>query len=346
VYDGTNKIITITQVLNIGDTIRIENDLRSDYYVENNNIIIDADFALTSINETDNDIIEITWFSEYPTMRIISDEFTGGQVNYFLQKTPLSASYVWVYKNGVRLTKDIDYSISLPRGAIYLTSSSTVDDLIKVLIFGTDTYKLPSAYEIHKDMLNIYRFTRFSTTSVELAAALNYYDQTITVTDATELTEPIASRNIPGAVEIAGERIEYMRKVGNVLSQLRRGSYGTAIKETHSAGSSVVDVSPTESLPYTETQDREDFVSDGSSLLIGPLSYIPVKGTRATWTYNTIPTTNGPCDQVEIFVGGRRLRKDPISVYTEELGASSPEGKLFTSIYNEKMVLILFYVIL
>jgi hypothetical protein len=325
VYDGTNKIITITPaILSNGNTIRIENNLRSEYYVENNNIVIAAGVELTSTNETDNDIIDVTWFSEYPTMRIISDEFTGGKVNYFLQRTPLSINYVWVYKNGIRLTKDIDYFITLPRGSIYLTDNSTTNDLIKVVMFGTDIYKLPSAYEIHKDMLNIYRFTRYSINSVTLAVALNYYDQTITVTDATELTAPIASRNIPGVVEINGERIEYTRKAGNVLSQLRRGSHGTSIGNLYAIGTPVVDQGSREVIPYNESQIREDFISDGNTILIGPLNYVPAKSSRNNWVRTTIPTTYGPCDEIEVFVGGRRLRKDPLAVYNEINGASSP----------------------
>ena len=44
----------------------------------------------------------------------------------------------------------------------------------------------------------------------------------------------------------------------------------------------------------------------------------------STIAYNSIPEINGPCDQVEVFAGGVRLRKDSIMVYEESLGASSP----------------------
>ena len=47
----------------------------------------------------------------------------------------------------------------------------------------------------------------------------------------------------------------------------------------------------------------------------------PVKGTRASWTRTTITSEFGPCDSVEVFVGGRRLRKDPLQVYDETLGS-------------------------
>jgi hypothetical protein len=138
------------------------------------------------------------------------------------------------------------------------------------------------------------------------------------------LAEPISQRNIPGIIYISGERIEYMVKIGNRLSQLRRGSQGTAIGEIYPAGTAVVDLSYQEIIPYSETQERLDFVSDGSTLLIGPVDFIPLKGTRSSWARTTIPSSYGPCDQIEIFASGRRLRKDPLAVWVEDNGAYSP----------------------
>jgi hypothetical protein len=36
----------------------------------------------------------------------------------------------------------------------------------------------------------------------------------------------------------------------------------------------------------------------------------------------------GACDLVEIFVGGRRLRKDPLAVYRESIGSTSPDADI------------------
>jgi hypothetical protein len=86
----------------------------------------------------------------------------------------------------------------------------------------------------------------------------------------------------------------------------------------------VINVSATESIPYNDQQDRYDFVSDGSTLLIGPLDFIPTKSSRTNWFRSTISENYGPCDQLEIFAGGQRLRKDPLDVYNENLGSYSP----------------------
>ena len=319
VYDGTSKVLTIeSSILSEGDIIKIENNYRTEYEIVGNNINV-----LSAVSLQSDDEITVTWFSEYPSMKLVSDEFVGGKVKYQLAHAPLNNSYVWVYKNGERLTADKDYRVVLPSGVVYLTDNTTSEDSIKIVLFGEDIYTLPSAFEIHKDMLNVYHFKRFAQGEVSLTQDLNYYDQQIHVSDASSLFTPVPTRNIPGTVYINGEKIEYMAKVGNVLSQLRRGSFGTAIGVSYSSGSYVVDVSARETLPYTESQEREDFYSDGSSLLVGPLSFIPVKATEE-WTTTSIPDGFGRCDQVEVFAAGRRLRKSPVDVYSEDLGATSP----------------------
>jgi hypothetical protein len=322
-YDGAGRLLTIdTDRLSVGDVIKIENNLRSKYSISESNIVISSDVSLNI-----NDEIDVLWFSEYPSMQILSDEITGGKVVYEIPFKPLGVSYVWAYLNGERLTQDIDYSVELPRGVMYINRETTPDDRISITVFGTDIFKLPSAYEITKDMLNVYRFNRYAEVNeLKLTADLNYYDNQISVSDGSLLFTPIRGRNIPGVITINGERIEYMIKEGNLLQQLRRGVQGTAIKDVHETGSFVVDVSRDEVIPYTETQQRTDFVSDGSSLLIGPLDYVPTQATSSNWTSTTIPAEYGRCDVIEVFAGGSRLRKTPLTVFDETLGATSPTG--------------------
>ena len=394
VFTGpTNTLTVFPTVLEIGDEIKVENSLRAEYYVENNNLVL-AD----SVYIEDFDDITVTWFSEYPTMDFISDQFSGGQPVFRLQRQPLSVDYIWVYKNGQRLTKDLDFEVSLPRSVIYMKDPGTPADEFKVLQFGKDIKRPPIGFEIYKDMLNSSSYNRFSRIkSVALARDLMYYDTEIAVTDASQLFDPVRGRNVPGVIHIDAERIEYFRKAGNVLSQLRRGSFGTAIREMHSAGTEIIDVSQPEVLPYNESQSREDLVSPGpltlifdgtsktfelenilyagngdknlivlkingievdrsdytvslgdnkayitvgddieikeddvitSEVLIYELGYVPRISNRI-WSYReTIPEIYGPCDEIEVFVAGRRLKKDPISTYSEDLGITSPAADI------------------
>ncbi len=321
-YNGNQNLINIPAAnLAIGDIIRVETNTRTQYSIENHNLVFD----LNNITLVEGDVIVITWFSEYSTMDIISDQYSGGKVQYQLARNPLDANYVWVYKNGLRLTKDRDYSVSLPRAVVYLVDDTTEDDEIRIVQFGNIVYEPPKAFEIYKDMLNNYHYKRYSKdNTIKLAVDLNYYDTTLTVTDASKLTQPIPERNIPGVVIINNERIEYFTKVGNVLGQLRRGSLGTGIKTVHEAGSYVIDIGYKDTLPYLENQERTDFVSDGSTILIGPLDFTPKKSNRNNWERITIPAEFGPCDEIEVFVGGKRLVKNSLTVFDESLGSSSP----------------------
>ena len=344
-----------------------------------------------------NDEFTVTWFSEYPSMNLVVDEFAGGKVQYKLARNPLSVDYVWVYKNGLRLSQDIDYTVSLPRGVLYLVSGSIPSDQIKIVLFGDRPYQPPKAFEIFKDMLNNVHYKRFSKNAdVKLSKDLLYYDSTIEITNGSLLADPIPSRKIPGVISINNERIEYFEKIGNVLSKLRRGSLGTAIAEIHNVNSFVVDVGATETLPYTETQERVDYttsavltlIPDGTSrtfeniddlylglgnsadisvkingtlisstqyivnidqgtlrfldtisleetdrveitpLLVGPLDFVPTRGIRNSWYRNTIPLEYGPCDQIEVFQAGTRLRKNPMDVYQEDAGLTSPSADI------------------
>ena len=330
-YDGNNNLITIdTEVLALRDEIKVVVDVRSQYRFENNNIV----FAGTSFVENDStttlqqgDQITVTWFSEYPSMNIVTDQFSGGKVQYQLSFEPVSASYIWVYRNGIRLTQDIDYDVSIPRNVVYMKSLGINTDQIKIVQYGNYLRRQPIGYEVFKDMLNIHHYKRFSLNkNVVLTQDLNYYDTVINVSDTSNLFEPIKLKNIPGTIWINGERIDYFEKTATTLSQLRRGCFGTAIKEIHILGSNVVDISKPETIPYNEEQERYDFVSDGSSLLIGPLPFVPAQATRSSWYRSTIPTGFEPCDQIEVFSAGTRLRKDPTIIYDNSLNLTSPEA--------------------
>jgi len=398
VYDGVTKTVTVnTAFLELQDVIKIEILVSSEYSISaNNNLNINSSVAMTS-----GDRLEVTWFSEYATYDIVSDTYAGGKVNYPLSRAPLDDNYVWVYVNGERLLKGTDFYVSLPRNVVYITNDSVSTDVVEIVQFGNQIYKDPKAYEIYKDMLNITHYNRYSLGEIKLAADLNYYDTEILVTDASMLDNPIANRNIPGAISINNERIEYLTKTGNILGQLRRGSMGSAIGVNYPAGTRLSNAGASDIISYSDTQEKEDFISGGpvtfvydgsthfelnskveygngnkdnlivtvndktiksssytltatstggfvilstpvqyedgtnialaandvisvTSLLVGPLSFVPLLSDRAFTARSSIPTEFRMCDQIDVFVGGRRLRKDALKVYSEELGASSP----------------------
>jgi Fe-S cluster assembly iron-binding protein IscA len=320
-YNGNQNLINVPSTrLQIGDVITVITDTRAEYFIDNNNIVFSPSLALTQTDE-----ILVTWFSEYATMNLVSDEYTGGQINYKLARRPVDVNYLWVYKNGYRLTKDRDYYLDPVRSVVYFNDVTINADQIKIVQFGNIVYELPRAFEIYKDMFNNYHYKRYSkSNNILLAKDLSYFDTSMELTDTTGLSIPDQLRNIPGVIIINNERIEYFNIQGNIISQLRRGCLGTAIKESHAAGSYVINVGADDTLPYLESQEKTDLVSDGSSLIIGPLDFTPRNSNRSSWTRISIPDNYYPCDEIEVFVGGRRLRKDSVSLYDQTLGATSP----------------------
>jgi hypothetical protein len=342
VFDGTaNRLEILPSSLSLGDAIKVEQNINTDFNIVNGEIILDSSLLIA-----DGDQLIVTWFNEYPSVDLLKEVYSGGKSQYPLARIPVSLSYLWVFLNGNRLTADVDFTLSVEKNAVVLLAPSVLTDIVEIIQFGSDIYRSTVGYEIFEDMLNTRHFKRFSLNDVQLAASLNYFDQTITVTDASSLSSPDARRRIPGIISINGERIEYFVKNGNVLSQLRRGSLGTPIAELHTMGSKVADVGASETIPYTENQEKIDIISDGSTIEFGPYNFIssaptsnrpfykitvPVRnnaGEIINTLYPSIPQEYEACDEVEIFVGGRRLNKDSTKIYEETLGASSPSADI------------------
>jgi hypothetical protein len=316
-YDGiTKNLVIVRDILKIGDTIKIEHDFRTEFLIENNDLVIKSSVPLL-----ENDKIRITWFSEYPSLDIVSDEFTGGKFSFRLKRIPLDISYVWVYYNGQRLVPDVDFYISGLN--VYIRVNTVPADIIKIIQFGSEVYRNPVAFELYQDMFNVNYFKRYSITETKLIKELTYYDKELYVSNPDDLYDPSVN-NRPGVLIINTERIMYYKKEGNRIYQLRRGVFGSAIAESHEVGSPVIDSGDQESIPYFEEQQRFDFVGDGSSLVIGPLPFIPVKTNKEGWYTESIPEEYGPCYEIEVFVAGKRLRKDPDEIFDESLGSFSP----------------------
>jgi hypothetical protein len=190
---------------------------------------------------------------------------------------------------------------------------------VEFIAYGNDVRIPPMTFEIFKDMLNRHQFKRGVISGMKLVRDFSYYDTVLQVNDAATLGTAIR-----GVIVINSERIEFGSRTGNLLSNLRRGVFGTAIAEIHARGSDVIDISDSETIPYTEVQNKFDFYANGSNRLFGPLPFVPGKTVINNWYRNSIPTGYGQCNEVEVFVGGRRLIKNPVNIYNEQLGLESP----------------------
>ena len=107
---------------------------------------------------------------------------------------------------------------------------------------------------------------------------------------------------------INGERIEYFVRNGNVLSQLRRGTLGTGVKDIYLIGENVYNQGPTASMPYKDETLTTQFLADG---------------TASTYT---LDFTANNVNEFEVFVAGKRLRKNAIAIFNPTVDLDSPEG--------------------
>ena len=123
------------------------------------------------------------------------------------------------------------------------------------------------------------------------------------------MTDPSIGARLPGILFIDGERIEYYQKQGNTIKQLRRGTFGTGIPSTHSASTQVFDQSRHQNVPY-----KDEFLTENYT------------GANVSNNQLNISFTPKSVNEFEIFVGGKRLRKNSISVYDPANGQDSPEA--------------------
>lgn len=107
-------------------------------------------------------------------------------------------------------------------------------------------------YRVFTNMLDYVTYTRIADAySTTLTRAVLPTDTEIYVDDATVLMVPNPAANLPGVVFIGCERIAYysINRNTNVISQLRRGTHGTAIMPIHGIGTRVIDSGQTQHIP-------------------------------------------------------------------------------------------------
>tara|TARA_Y100001978_G_scaffold32145_1_gene27920 strand:- start:26069 stop:39172 length:13104 start_codon:yes stop_codon:yes gene_type:complete len=241
-------------------------------------------------------------------------QLTNGIIK--LRTLAIDAEYVWIVVNGTLLTPSVDYYLEEDRQTVRVVTDINANDVVELIHFSNNTIVPKFGYRQFKDMLNRTHFKRLGDdVEYTLAEDLNWYDTKIFVTNVDSLPIPNKAKQMPGVLFIGGERIEYYLKEDGALRQLRRGTLGTGVKTKHSQGSVVLDQSRDQTVPYKDETMTLNFVSDGSTKAY-TLDFVPQD-----------PTGSGTVmDLVEVFVGGRRLRKNAISSFDPTTNLDSPEA--------------------
>jgi hypothetical protein len=209
---------------------------------------------------------------------------------------------------------DVEYVLENNLKYVRISRPLLVTDIVEVIVFSSETTRSAFGYRIFKDMVNRVVYKRVDdSTSTELAQPLNGFDAKITVVDADKLATPNAIKNEPGIIYIDKERIEYLKKTGNVLSQLRRGTLGTGIKNQYPAGTRVRDQGNANTVPYNDETQTVEAISDG--YLTASEFYANSSGVTVTsFTYNFNNNTAFPLGGQVCTVIGTGFR-DNVKVY-------------------------------
>jgi hypothetical protein len=347
-----NTVTLTTGVAANGDSITIEIVKNSDFRViENQLILSNTNYSIINKNEirvttfTNHDILKVktsnvgfrfnTGYDVYG-YDIIKFDILNSAVNtsgiFDLPRSVSDNSGVFVGLNRLLLTPNVDYVVLDNRRQIkvLLPDNLKGDDYIEIITFNDQTVKPSYGFSIFKDMINRYHYKRLdSNASTALKESLTYLDTRIVVHDSSVLPEPNREGNLPGIIMIDGERIEYFVKDGDTLRQLRRGTLGTGIKDFYPTGTEVIDMGITQTVPYSDEEVRKTFIADGNTQLF-ELDFFPSVRDNTIdneeWYRQTIPNEWGQSDELEVFVSGRRLRKNPIVVYDQTLGQDSFNG--------------------
>ena len=239
-----------------------------------------------------------------------------------LNSPAVDDQFVWVIKNGTMLDPSVDYFVTTDKMRVKILGGLAENDNVQTIHFSNTLLRNKFGWRQFKDILNRTHYKVLDgRKNIKLVTDLNWYDKEIALENDETLPVPNINTKNPGVIFIDGERIEYFVKDGNKLKQLRRGTMGTGVKNTYTAGTEVYNQSGTASLPYKDETYTTTYTADGTSKVY------------------TLDFTPGSINEFEVFVAGKRLRKSTIQSYeldtanrttyataSESIAQDSPEG--------------------
>lgn len=313
--DSNNSTVTIVpEIVKNGDVVAVMGMIDYDYAVSGN--VLQLNTPALSITPTPNSYIRVISFNDADRLMLRTERFNGNEAGRFTLSRPvLDDNYVWVTIKGIPLIARYDFEILEDLKTVQLSEWVEVDMGDDVLI-STLNVSLERntniGFRIFKDMFDRYSYKRLSKdNSTFLTKELYITDTEIHVNDASVLSIPDASRNIPGVVIIDAERIEFFVKEGNVLKQLRRGTLGTAPSLYSEVRTSVLDQSQRQNVPYRDSILSQKFLTTSTN------TYVISTVSNVVHGDGIVLNPNLPAkDQIFVYYGGRMLRKMPLRVQT------------------------------
>lgn len=271
-YNPTTNQITFAEIYNAPDVIEVVGSYQHDVLdIQRTSLVVESATTLTP-GSVD--------YYRYSSIQ-------GGTL--VLDRGVINENYVWVTKNETLLVPGVDYRLDDNKTAVVLTDPVQLQDTVTLMTYSSNVLQHSISYMQFKDMLNRTVFKRLSLDKrTTLAQDLHWNDTIIVLEDASAFSIPDPEHRLPGIIEIRGERIEYYAKDGNILSHLRRATRGTGMVALNVAGTFVQDIGYEETVPYTDTVQNTQVISDGSKII--KLNFVPEKGNNTVGSASYDPS--------------------------------------------------------
>jgi hypothetical protein len=350
-FSVASNVVTIKVPLKVGDLIAIlskptgaSHDYQYDieYHVDKYRVTLSPQTGsqLGWVSPSATGEIKVITYKDHDEMLIRTERFDGNPNRRFKLSRPVEdVRYVWVTVNGVPLTSALDYMILDDSVSIQISDAHPIKSTDFVVITSMVAQRLATTvlgYRIFNDMFNRTHFKRLSKRdSTTLTQPLKFTDTEIHVADVNVLAHPMPTLNIPGVVIIDGERIEFFKVEKSLLTQLRRSTLGTAPSFYSDVGTKVIDQGVSQSVPFGETiKNQYHFTtattssytfsistsSTTTSIALNASGIIYSDGIRLSKL-----TSINAVDQVQIFYGGRLLRKAGYFKHDTTVSYDSPD---------------------
>lgn len=292
-----NKVIFPSNYFAIGDVLALTAIVDYDYIIRGNTLEITNRIPL---DQTPN-IVRVITFTNQNEQYIRTEVF---QVNsaglYRLSRSISNDKYVWVSIGNLTLVPGYDYRILEDTRTIQLDVDIPYVDGQQVIITSltSDSADRTISFKVFKDTVGRTSYRRLSAEETTyLTKPLIITDTTIEVADGGKLPSLSTNSTSPGIIFIAGERIEYLSKNGNILSDLRRATLGTGAKDYYDVGTWVMDQSQFQNIPTNDNVVVVNTFTNGTRVY-----------NLSTASFKFAPSANLH-DQIEVYFGGRLLEK-------------------------------------
>jgi hypothetical protein len=355
-FTVASRVVTIIKPLVVGDLIAILDKPTSpnqdyNYDIVGNTLTFNQNAGPNlGWSSTSTGYLKVLTYKDHDEMLMRTERFDGVLNRRFkLSRSVEDSKYVWVTLNGVPLTSGLDFEVLDDKLTIQLSDKYVVTPDQYVVITSMVAQKFATTivgYRMFNDMFNRTHFKRLSKKNTSfLTKPLKFTDTEIHVNDATVFAPPLVAMNIPGVVIIDGERIEFFTVTDTTLGQLKRSTLGTAPSFYSDVGTKVIDQSPAQTIPFSDTiKNQYHYISTSTNDIVlntSTSSYTFVINTLTTSTLvplsintNTISsngitlsTSSNLVDQVQVFYGGRLLRKAGYYKHDTTVSYDSPDTK-------------------